>query len=67
MVLQPMGWDSFGLPAENAAMERKIDPASWTESNIAHMKKQLQSFGLAINWNRVCIFLIHWCLAKIFS
>ncbi len=51
-VLQPMGWDAFGLPAENAAMKNKVAPAKWTYDNIAYMKKQLQSLGLAIDWTR---------------
>ncbi|MEY3202073.1 MAG: leucyl-tRNA synthetase, partial [Pseudomonadota bacterium] len=51
-VLQPMGWDAFGLPAENAAMANKVPPAKWTYQNIAYMKKQLQSLGLAIDWER---------------
>ena len=51
-VLQPMGWDAFGLPAENAAMKGKLPPAQWTYANIAHMKKQMQAMGLAIDWNR---------------
>jgi len=51
-VLQPMGWDAFGLPAENAAIQNRIPPAQWTWENIAHMKKQLQSLGLAIDWSR---------------
>jgi leucyl-tRNA synthetase len=51
-VLMPMGWDAFGLPAENAAMKNKIAPAAWTYSNIAHMKQQMQSMGLAIDWER---------------
>ena len=51
-VLQPMGWDAFGLPAENAAMKNKVAPAKWTYDNIAYMKKQLQSLGLAIDWSR---------------
>jgi len=51
-VLHPMGWDAFGLPAENAAIENKQHPAKWTHENIAHMKKQLQSMGLALDWAR---------------
>jgi leucyl-tRNA synthetase len=51
-VLQPMGWDAFGLPAENAAMQNGVPPARWTRDNIAYMKCQLQSLGLAIDWRR---------------
>lgn len=51
-VLQPMGWDAFGLPAENAAIKHKIAPAKWTYDNIAYMKNQLQSLGFAIDWSR---------------
>jgi leucyl-tRNA synthetase len=51
-VLQPMGWDAFGLPAENAAMANSVPPAKWTRDNIAYMKKQLQSLGFAIDWER---------------
>src|SRR5687768_2338296 len=51
-VMQPMGWDAFGLPAENAAIQNKVAPAKWTYSNIEHMKTQLKSLGLAIDWKR---------------
>ncbi|MBI4293036.1 MAG: leucine--tRNA ligase [Betaproteobacteria bacterium] len=51
-VLQPMGWDAFGLPAENAAMANAVPPAKWTYDNIAYMKKQLRSLGFAIDWER---------------
>jgi leucyl-tRNA synthetase len=51
-VLQPMGWDAFGLPAENAAIKNATAPAAWTYRNIAHMKSQLQSLGYAIDWTR---------------
>jgi leucyl-tRNA synthetase len=53
-VLMPMGWDAFGLPAENAAMANHVAPAAWTYSNIDHMKGQMQSMGLAIDWSREC-------------
>jgi len=51
-VLMPMGWDAFGLPAENAALKNRVPPARWTYDNIAYMKAQMQAMGLAIDWSR---------------
>ena len=51
-VLHPMGWDSFGLPAENAAISNNVHPKSWTEKNIQNMKIQLKKMGLSYDWSK---------------
>ena len=52
-VLYPMGWDAFGLPAENAAIERGVHPAAWTQQNTANMKAQLQAMNAGMDWSKV--------------
>ncbi len=59
-MIHPIGWDSFGLPAENAAIERNISPDIWTDSNIDYMRKQLKELAFSFDWNRVTIFE-HFC------
>lgn len=63
-VLHPIGWDAFGLPAENAAIERGIDPAEWTTKNIGTMKEQIEAMGGCWDWDRV---RLRWKPAKYFA
>ena len=67
-VMQPMGWDAFGLPAENAAINNKVAPAKWTYENIEYMKNQLNQLGFGCDWNRglACCRLVYYKWAQWF-